>query len=438
MLEPLRIGVAGLGTVGAAVVRIARPPGRRARRRCGRDDPRHRRLGARPGQRPRHRHLAGSAWFDDPVALARSRRDRLRRRAHRRRATAPAKAAVEAALAAGKHVVTANKALLAQHGARAGRRSPRRRASRSPSRPRWPAASRSIKTLREGLPGNAVARVYGILNGTCNYILTRMEREGLAFADCLKDAQRARLRRGRPDLRRRRLRHRPQARDPDEPRLRHRDRRRGDLCRGHLDDHPARPHAGRRARLPDQAARRRRAHRGRHRAARAPDHGAESLRDRRRSMGVTNAVAIEADAVRELTLIGPGAGGDATASAVVADIADIARGTAARPSARPAARLEPAAGAPMQRHEGGYYIRLDRPRPARRRGAASRAAWPTRRSRSRASSSSGSESPRRRTRRPLRRAGAAHPDHLRGDRRRRSARRSTRSRPTASSPSRRR
>src|SRR5258708_66048 len=47
-----------------------------------------------------------------------------------------------------------------------------------------------VKTLREGLAGNAVARIYGILNGTCNYMLTRMERERLSFDECLKEAQR--------------------------------------------------------------------------------------------------------------------------------------------------------------------------------------------------------------------------------------------------------
>ena len=81
-------------------------------------------------------------------------------------------------------------------------------------------------------------------------------------------------------------------------------------------------------------------------------------------MGVLNAVAIDADAVREITLVGPGAGGDPTASAVVADIADVARGTAGLPFGLPVARLEEAKRAPMQRHEGGYYVRLavaDRP-----------------------------------------------------------------------------
>ena len=81
-------------------------------------------------------------------------------------------------------------------------------------------------------------------------------------------------------------------------------------------------------------------------------------------MGVTNAVTIDADAVRELTLIGPGAGGDATASAVVADIADVATGNVQPLFGAPTDRLEKAQRAPMQRHEGGYYVRLtvhDRP-----------------------------------------------------------------------------
>jgi homoserine dehydrogenase len=81
-------------------------------------------------------------------------------------------------------------------------------------------------------------------------------------------------------------------------------------------------------------------------------------------MGVTNAVTIDADAVKELTLVGPGAGGDATASAVVADIADIAKGIRSAPFGLPVASLESAKRLPMQIHEGGYYIRLsvqDRP-----------------------------------------------------------------------------
>jgi len=75
-------------------------------------------------------------------------------------------------------------------------------------------------------------------------------------------------------------------------------------------------------------------------------------------MGVTNAVTVDADAVHAITLVGPGAGGSATASAVVADLGDIARGTRVPAFGRPAARLATSRKAPMQRHEGGYYIRL--------------------------------------------------------------------------------
>jgi homoserine dehydrogenase len=85
--------------------------------------------------------------------------------------------------------------------------------------------------------------------------------------------------------------------------------------------------------------------------------------------GVTNAVTVDADAVREITLVGPGAGGEATASAVVSDIADIARGICTPPFGYPAVRLAATEKAPMQRHEGGYYIRMlavDRPGTAAR------------------------------------------------------------------------
>ena len=81
-------------------------------------------------------------------------------------------------------------------------------------------------------------------------------------------------------------------------------------------------------------------------------------------MGVTNAVTIDADAVQELTLVGPGAGGAATASSVVADIVDIARGLRLPPFGLPVQALAPLRRAPIQTHEGGYYIRLsvfDRP-----------------------------------------------------------------------------
>jgi hypothetical protein len=81
-------------------------------------------------------------------------------------------------------------------------------------------------------------------------------------------------------------------------------------------------------------------------------------------MGVTNAVTVDAEGLAPITLVGPGAGGMATASAVVSDLADIARGVCTPPFGRPAARMTAMRKAPMQHHEGGYYIRLlarDRP-----------------------------------------------------------------------------
>src|SRR6202012_3642630 len=100
----------------------------------------------------------------------------------------PAKAVVETALAAGKPVVTANKALLAAHGQKLAALAERHHVALN-----FEASVAGgipiVKTLREGLNGASFARIYGILNGTCNYILTRMEQDRLGFADCLRDAQ---------------------------------------------------------------------------------------------------------------------------------------------------------------------------------------------------------------------------------------------------------
>src|SRR3974377_195702 len=92
----------------------------------------------------------------------------------------PAKQAVETALAAGKSVVTANKALLARHGQKLAALAERKRVALN-----FEASVGGgipiVKTLREGLNGDSFVRIYGILNGTCNYILSRMGQEGLSF-----------------------------------------------------------------------------------------------------------------------------------------------------------------------------------------------------------------------------------------------------------------
>ena len=189
MAQALRVGVAGLGTVGAALIaQIARQREALAAR-CGR--------GieivavcARSKGKDRGVDLKKMKWFDDPVALAKS--DGIDLFVELMGGSGnPAKAAVEAALSSGKAVVTANKALLAKHGVALAALAEKEGVALN-YEAAVAAAIPIVRTLREGLAGNAVQRIYGILNGTCNYILTRMEQEKLAFADCLKDAQRLR------------------------------------------------------------------------------------------------------------------------------------------------------------------------------------------------------------------------------------------------------
>ncbi len=208
------------------------------------------------------------------------------------------------------------------------------------------------------MAGNAIQRVYGILNGTCNYILTRMEREGLDFETCLAEAQRLGYAEADPTF------------DIDGFDTAHKLAILATLAFGTALDAEAIHVEGIRAITPADIG-----------AAAELGFRIKLLGVAQRSgdgiecrvhptmvprssaiaqvMGVTNAVTVDADAVRELTLIGPGAGGEATASAVVADIADIARGVRSAPFGTPVATLVRTEPVPLQRHEGGYYIRLE-------------------------------------------------------------------------------
>ena len=275
----------------------------------------------------------------------------------------PAKRAVETALAAGKSVVTANKALLARHGHKLAVLAERHgvalnfEASVGGGIP-------IVKTLREGLNGNTFKRIYGILNGTCNYILTRMEQDRLAFAECLRDAQRLGYAEADPSFD---VEGHDTAQklailaslafgtkvDPDAIYVE-------GISSITLADLDAAGELGYRVKLLGVAVKtdagiEQRVH---------PTMVREGFSAIAQVMGVTNAVTIDADGIAPITLVGPGAGGMATASAVVSDIADIARGVRTPPFGRPAAHMAAIRKAPMQRHEGGYYIRLlarDRP-----------------------------------------------------------------------------
>jgi homoserine dehydrogenase len=360
MLSPLRIGIAGLGTVGAAVVKLLDRQAEALASRLGRQITV---VGAsaRDFSKERGIDLTRFAWFQDPAALAKSPMIDLFVELIGGE-EGPALAAAETALGAGKSVVTANKALLAKHGLRLALLAEEKgvalafEASVAGGIP-------IVKTLREGLAGNSIDRVYGILNGTCNYILTRMELEGLSFAQCLSEAQMLGYAEADPTF------------DIGGFDTAHKLAILTSLAFGTaidadaiaiegiesitLADLEAAAELGYRVKLLGVAQRtqdgiEQRVH---------PTMVAKSSAIAQ-VMGVLNAVTIDADAVHELTLVGPGAGGEATASAIVADIADIARGVRSAPFGLPVASLAKAPQAPMQLHKGGYYVRLsvfDRP-----------------------------------------------------------------------------
>jgi homoserine dehydrogenase len=176
--SPLRLGIAGLGTVGTGVVKIVRQQAALLSARAGRDVV-ITAVCARDQSRDRGVSLSGYAWETDAVALA--KRDDVDVFVELIGGDeGPAKDAVEAALAAGKDVVTANKALLAHHGQALALA-----AENAGQVIRYEAAVAGgipvIKSLLEGLAGNEITRVMGVMNGTCNYILTNMEKSGRGY-----------------------------------------------------------------------------------------------------------------------------------------------------------------------------------------------------------------------------------------------------------------
>ena len=360
MASLLRVGLAGLGTVGASVLDRLKAQETALESRTHRSI-RVTGVSARDRRKAETLDLGEAVWFDDPVLLAQSPSIDVFVELIGG-AGDPAHAAVEAALKAGKAVVTANKALLASHGMALAELA---EAQRVPLAFEASVAGGIpvVKTLREGLAGNAIERVYGILNGTCNYILTRMEQEGLSFDDCLAEAQQLGYAEADPTF------------DIDGFDTAHKLAILATLAFGtaldagaihvegirsiKLADIQAAAELGFRIKLLGVAQRVAGGIESRVHPTMVPKSSAIA-----QVMGVTNAVTVDADAVRELTLIGPGAGGAATASAVIADIADIARGVRSAPFGTPVGSLVRTEAVPLQRHEGGYYVRLavhDRP-----------------------------------------------------------------------------
>ncbi|PRY91131.1 homoserine dehydrogenase [Donghicola tyrosinivorans] len=185
MTEPLRLGIAGLGTVGIGVIKIVQKQAELLTARTGRQIT-ITAVSARSRDKDRGVNLSKFAWEDDPVALA--KRDDVDVFVELMGGSdGPAKAATEAALALGKHVVTANKAMLAVHGQALALE-----AEAHGVQLRFEAAVAGgipvIKSLTESLAANQITRVMGVMNGTCNYILTRMESAGLPYETVFDEA----------------------------------------------------------------------------------------------------------------------------------------------------------------------------------------------------------------------------------------------------------
>jgi len=185
MSQPLRLGIAGLGTVGIGVVKIIRNHAELLAQRTGRPIV-ITAVSARSKGKDRGVPLGDYAWEDDPVALAR-REDVDVFVELMGGSEGAAKDATEAAIASGKDVVTANKALLAHHGQALALA-----AEVAGHVIRFEAAVAGgipvIKALTEGLAANEIGRVMGVMNGTCNYILTRMENAGLTYEEAFNEA----------------------------------------------------------------------------------------------------------------------------------------------------------------------------------------------------------------------------------------------------------
>lgn len=357
---PLKIAVAGLGTVGAGVLKLLERQTDLIEQRCGR------RIevvavSARSRGKDRGVDLSTAEWYDDPVALA----------AHPGvdvvveligGSEGPAKETVELALERGRHVVTANKALLAHHGTTLAAK-----AEAAGLAIGFEAAVAGgipiIKGLREGLAGNRVSEVHGILNGTCNYILTEMRTTGRDFADVLADAQKLGYAEADPSF------------DIDGVDAAHKLAILTSVAFGtpvdfksvHVEgirhvsavDFDYADALGYRIKLLGIARRTDRGIEQRVHPCMVPKAAPIAAVD-----GVFNAVIAQGDFVDRVLFVGRGAGEGPTASAVVADLIDIARGRSTPTFGVPAAQLSEAQPSPMEARRGSYYVRLmvvDRP-----------------------------------------------------------------------------
>ncbi|WP_298680226.1 homoserine dehydrogenase [uncultured Lentibacter sp.] len=359
MTAPLRLGIAGLGTVGAGVVKIIRKKADLLSARSGRAIEISA-VSARSKDKDRGVPLAGYAWEDDPVALAK-RADVDVFVELMGGSDGPAKAATEAALAAGKDVVTANKALLAHHGQALALM-----AEEKGALIRFEAAVAGgipvIKSLLEGLAGNDITRVMGVMNGTCNYILTRMQSAGLSYAEVFEEANQLGYLEADPNL------------DVGGIDAGHKLALLASLAFGTqvnfpgvelqgigeltIEDIKAAADMGYRIKLLGVAQMTARGLEQRMSPCLVPDTSPLGQLE-----GGTNMVVLEGDQVQQVVLRGPGAGEGPTASAVMGDVMDLARGIRPAIFGQPASTLVAATPA-SSAAPAPYYLRfslLDKP-----------------------------------------------------------------------------
>lgn len=354
MNRPLSVGVAGLGTVGAGVLNLLRENAAIVAARAGRPIA-VTAVSARDRKRDRGIPLSGLRWYDDPVALASDAGVDVVVEVIGG-SEGPARALLEAALAAGKPVVTANKALLAVHGAALAAQAEQQgvplgfEAAVAGGIP-------AIKALREGLAANRITRIAGILNGTCNYILTTMTERNREFADVLAEAQKLGYAEADPSF------------DIDGIDAAHKLAILAALAFGRPVAFDAVHVEGIRAiSALDIAFARKLGFRIKLLGiARATDDGIETRVHPAmvpvssllaRVNGVFNAVVAEADFAGRVMLEGRGAGAGPTASAVVADLIDIARGRHTPVWGASNGDLSAAPSLPIEHMVGAYYLRL--------------------------------------------------------------------------------
>ncbi|MCW3474960.1 homoserine dehydrogenase [Limobrevibacterium gyesilva] len=360
MTRPLSVGIAGLGTVGTGVLTMLRENADVIAARAGRSIA-VTAVSARDRTRDRGISLSGLRWYDDPVELAADPAVDVVVEVIGG-SDGPARALVEAALAAKKPVVTANKALLAVHGAELAAM-----AEQTGVPLAFEAAVAGgipvIKALREGLAGNRLSRVTGILNGTCNYILTVMRERGREFTEVLHEAQKLGYAEADPSF------------DVDGIDAAHKLAILAALAFGRPVAFDAVYVEGiRQVSAVDIAFAGELGYRIKLLGiARRTDAGIEARvhpcmvplsAPIARVDGVFNAVVAEGDFVGRVMLEGRGAGAGPTASAVVADLVDLARGRFTPVWGAGSGALSDAPSVPMAAHVGAYYLRLmvvDRP-----------------------------------------------------------------------------